>query len=684
MQPDIDQLEVFVDAMFRHAGAKGFVSLRAFYEDDSRKPFRITPTALSGGLPFLIEAAQDDANRAANFPKPVVFAPPLAVFADKVSAKEADIIEGLAITVECDARPYRARARLEAILGPATLVVRSGGRWTDPETGEVQDKLHLHWRLRIPARGDELPALKRARDMAARLVGGDLSSKSCCHPIRWPGSWHRKGEPVLCSIETASPDSEIDLDVALAALTAASPAEEPRQKANGKDHSARDGADWASDIRGIISSDNYHEALVALAAKVVAAGMKGGAAVNMLRALMANSTGPRDERWQARYDDVPRAVASAEAKFRQAQEPPRETTGPLIKSSAEFVKDFVPPNYLVDGILQRRYCYAFTARTGDGKTAIALLLTACVDQGIPFGGHATEKGRVLFFAGENPDDIRARWIAMSVAMNFNIDKSGVHFIPGKFKISALIERIKVEVEALGGVALIVVDTSAAFFEEKDENDNVQAGKHAGMLRSLVDLSGGPTVLVNCHPIKNASDDNLSPRGGGAFVAEVDGNLTAIKDDGVVTLHHQIKFRGADFAPLNFMLRADTYDQLRDAKGRLMPAVIARHLSDTAQEEMTAASRQEEDMVMQAIKDGDTSFSDIAKSLGWYTPHKNEPYRSKVQRAVSRLKRAKLVTVERGRHILTEKGKKASKSTATEPLNRLSKERNGSVQPEEGL
>jgi hypothetical protein len=60
-------------------------------------------------------------------------------------------------------------------------------------------------------------------------------------------------------------------------------------------------------------------------------------------------------------------------------------------------------------------------------------------------------------------------------------------------------------------------------------------------------------------------------------------------------------------------------------------------------------------VLQAIKDGATSFSDIATTLGWYNC-KNELDRSKVQRTIGRLKRAKLVAVECGRHILTEKGK----------------------------
>ena len=43
------------------------------------------------------------------------------------------------------------------------------------------------------------------------------------HPIRWPGSWHRKAAPTLCTLKTANPDAEIDLDAALAALRTAAP-----------------------------------------------------------------------------------------------------------------------------------------------------------------------------------------------------------------------------------------------------------------------------------------------------------------------------------------------------------------------------------------------------------------------------------------------------------------------------
>src|SRR5260370_36006849 len=38
------------------------------------------------------------------------------------------------------------------------------------------------------------------------------------HPIRWPGSWHRKGTPRLAKTVACSDDNEIDLNEALERL----------------------------------------------------------------------------------------------------------------------------------------------------------------------------------------------------------------------------------------------------------------------------------------------------------------------------------------------------------------------------------------------------------------------------------------------------------------------------------
>ena len=57
----------------------------------------------------------------------------------------------------------------------------------------------------------------------------------------------------------------------------------------------------------------------------------------MLRGLMEQTKAPRNERWQARYDDIPRAVSSAERLPRENEE--RETTPPLRADPPEPVPE---------------------------------------------------------------------------------------------------------------------------------------------------------------------------------------------------------------------------------------------------------------------------------------------------------------------------------------------------------
>ena len=315
---------------------------------------------------------------------------------------------------------------------------------------------------------------------------------------------------------------------------------------------------------------------------------------------------------------------------------------------------------MIDGLLQRRFCYSNTGQTGGGKTALALLIAAHVALGRPLGGREVEQGRVLFFAGENPDDIRMRWIAMADALAFDVQTIDVHFIPGRFSLAELAERIRQEAERLDGLCLAIVDTSAAYFPGDNENDNVQAGNHARVLRGFTDLRGGPTVLVNCHPPKGAGPDNLTPRGGGAFLAEVDGNLTCSKSDTLVTLGSQGKFRGPDFEPICFGLRSATAERLKDSKGRgihhIRPTALGRR---TAKEGRHNTRRRRRSLnrltrrLDRALHGRNSKPVPLADLQG-------QTHKSKVHRIIETLRAEKYVSKERGSPILTEKGKTEAK------------------------
>ena len=261
--------------------------------------------------------------------------------------------------------------------------------------------------------------------------------------------------------------------------------------------------------------------------------------------------------------------------------------GITIKSSKDFVADFTPPDYIIDGLVQERFLYSLTGATGAGKTAITLRLAASVAEGSLFADRGTKQRRVLYLAAENPDDVRMRWIALAQHMGFDIDEIEVFFIEGVFKISQMTDGLRKEAERLGGeFGLVIIDTGPVFYEGDDENNRTQQGNHAALLRKLIDIvPGKPTVIANCHPVKNASPDNLVPAGGGNFLNQVDGNLTVSKNESTSELHWQGKYRGADFAPLYFGIKTITHERLKDSKGKLIPTVISTWLTDRAKQEI---------------------------------------------------------------------------------------------------
>ena len=83
----------------------------------------------------------------------------------------------------------------------------------------------------------------------------------------------------------------------------------------------RVGADWQALFDDIREGRSLHDSLRDLAAKMVAARTNPGAVVKQLRALMEASTAPHDDRWKARFHDIPRLVDSADAKIEQDRKP---------------------------------------------------------------------------------------------------------------------------------------------------------------------------------------------------------------------------------------------------------------------------------------------------------------------------------------------------------------------------
>lgn len=334
-----------------------------------------------------------------------------------------------------------------------------------------------------------------------------------------------------------------------------------------------------------------------------------------------------------------------------------DSSAKMIISAAEFVAGFKPPEYLIDGMIQKGYLYSLTAKTGHGKTAVTMAMAQAVARGVKIRDREVTQGSVLILAGENPDDVRARLLVLAEAYQFDVTTAPIHFIPGVIDIKESLARIKSEAAAIGDIALVIVDTAAAYYKGDDGNSNVQQGDYARILRGLCGLQGRPTVIVNSHPTKNASKDNMVPMGGSAFVNEVDGNLTLWSGgEGHTQLHWFWKFRGPEFEPIDFKMETKTSDSVADVNGVLMPSVVAFPIGDSELEMREAEQESDERILLSVIgMNARGSVATLAKKANWQTST-GQPAKSKVFRLCSALIEDNLIKRVRKRYIITPAGK----------------------------
>jgi predicted transcriptional regulator len=325
-------------------------------------------------------------------------------------------------------------------------------------------------------------------------------------------------------------------------------------------------------------------------------------------------------------------------------------------SLSDLLADYVPPKYLIERLFKEGYLYTLTGLTGSGKTAIALYIAWCVALGLPIGERKTngDGRKVIYFAGENSDDVTQRLCGI-------IEESG-DILPSNFAVMPLAGREAAErsiAESITDgvdIALVIVDTSTAYFAGEDENNNTELLAHAKWLRSFSKrLPGNPTVLVCCHPTKFAGEESMIPRGGSAFTNEVDGNLGCIKKGDFSVALQVGKYRDVPFPEIPFK-RFVVFPQRLKEK---MPTILARHASAEELTQNKGELKSDDMRVLEVLaEDSAISFSNLAIKLVW-TNKRNEADKSRAQRAIKRLRGAMLIDRENS---VTQKGRQTVEET----------------------
>ena len=263
-----------------------------------------------------------------------------------------------------------------------------------------------------------------------------------------------------------------------------------------------------------------------------------------------------------------------------------DATARQVFGVGEFMTEFKPMHWVWQKVLAKGWFYALAAKPGSGKTAVALLLALRVAMGQPLHGKKTSKGRVLFLAGENPQDVRGRFDALLRAHDLSLaDVEGrVYFTQSPFNIDSH-DSLKAFVQDASQYRpfdLCIIDTQKAHSGAEDEDDNGSSHALAMAMREMGRAIGDPCILTLSHPTKTPTKESLLPRGGSAFTGSIDGVLCLWRErrgDPSELFTHADKFRGQSFEGHFFNLEEVEHPAIVDNFGDPATSVVAKEASD---------------------------------------------------------------------------------------------------------
>lgn len=575
--PDNDAIEADLTNMVAPWSAldqPAVFEIRAFKEDSKPQTAKFAPDWIADAVDWIVNMNELGFN---------IYAVRNPIRQDVTgSASDADIIAACDLWADCD--DDGARENIARFSGPAfTSSVVTG---TQPST-----RVHTYWRLTEPC--TDLAAWRSVQEAIAAHFGSDSTVVNASRIMRVGGTVvypakHKQERGYVKEVATFrntydTPRHPVTIDQMQRVFAGSKPAaDKPFTIDTGLPGDTKTVADYADMLTRARTDGHKHFGVRDLAASLAGKGVSRDMAEAIIRQACPVWDDNVEDLLNSAYNKFYTAPTSYAPNFDHAPAPTASDPAPQaapwrVQNAAEFVDGFVAPEYLIDGVIQRGRLYTLTAPTGSGKTAVMLHIGLCMSVGNPVCERETELGDVLYMAGENPDDVRARVIATMENVGLDPHAARLHFIPGTFSIRQDMALLTQAIEQLPNCTLIIVDTLAAYFDGDDSNSNAQMLDFARVLRKLTNANSKPAVVVPAHPIKNAAKNNLTPMGGSALLNEVDGNLCIWKRETAVEMHWQGKHRGADFEPLNFELVGTTSERVKDSKGRDMPTVLAQPL-----------------------------------------------------------------------------------------------------------
>lgn len=474
---------------------------------------------------------------------------------------KSDVLSVPAIVIDFDKDdPDANLTAVENLIGPATIVVESGGRT------ELGPKLHAYWRLAVPASGAEIGAACEVREILALAFGGDPAFKQSAQVIRVPGSIHYKATPTLVRLRKVRPEAEYALD-AISSILTSNGIKKP-QVAKFDDFFNFNNVDAGVSMDRVLL-EPVHAGAVDDITRFDAASMAIGHYIRQTREgrMSPDACWLAVQQWNAANMVPPWEDDRLRRDFQRLVDRDVELNGPLVHlkpvvqtttaegwSIAPWRADrFSGPApervWLVEGLIPAATAGVFAAVGDAGKSMLALQLalrvatSPVVQPGILgeiaspkfFGCPIVGRGAAVILTAEDdaaevhrrlnaldPSGARSRRPLYVVPM---LATGGPRSImvdgPTGPLFTEFWDALKVELAAIPDLRLVVLDPLSSFVSADINKDNVAGAALMGGLGELAAKSGASVMLVH-HFAKAATPTDLTDartaiRGAGSLV-----------------------------------------------------------------------------------------------------------------------------------------------------------------------
>jgi hypothetical protein len=194
------------------------------------------------------------------------------------------------------------------------------------------------------------------------------------------------------------------------------------------------------------------------------------------------------------------------------------------------------PEFLVDGMIERGSLTMIFGKPASGKSFLAVDLAASIATGRAFQGLKTQKGDVVYIAGEGYRGLKRRFNAWSKYHDVSpeeirvmISRSAVDYSDREAAQELENELLKAKAEGLSPI-LLIIDTLARN-HSGDENSNSEMGKFISVIDQFNVKFDCATLIVH----HSGHGESQRARGASALRGALDSEFSCEKDRSTVVI-----------------------------------------------------------------------------------------------------------------------------------------------------